>query len=86
GKIKDGRIFFKGDNILDYNKKEMKKFRGQSCSMIFQNPMTCLNPVYTIGNQLMEAVLVHKEISKKEAYEKAINMLKLVGISNPERR
>lgn len=86
GKIKDGKILFKGENILDYDKKQMKNFRGQKCSMIFQNPMTCLNPVYTIGNQLMEAVLVHKKISKKEAYEKAINMLKLVGISNPERR
>ena len=64
----------------------MSEFRGAKCSMIFQNPMTCLNPVYTIGNQLMEALLVHKKCSKDEAYQKAVDMLDSVGISNPKRR
>ena len=86
GKVKSGKIIFENENILDYDKKQMEDFRGNKCSMIFQNPMTCLNPVYTIGNQLMEAVLVHKKISKEEAYKKAVEMLELVGISNPEKR
>ena len=86
GKVKSGKVIFENENILDYDKKQMEDFRGNKCSMIFQNPMTCLNPVYTIGNQLMEAVLVHKKISKEEAYKKAVEMLELVGISNPEKR
>lgn len=86
GKVKSGKILYKGKNILDYNEEQMRQFRGANCSMIFQNPMTCLNPVYTIGNQLMEALLVHEKISKEEAYKKSVKMLSLVGISNPERR
>lgn len=86
GKVKSGKILFKGENVLDYDKNKMSEFRGAKCSMIFQNPMTCLNPVYTIGNQLMEALLVHKKCSKDEAYQKAIDMLDSVGISNPKRR
>lgn len=86
GKVKSGKIFFKGENVLDYDKNKMSEFRGAKCSMIFQNPMTCLNPVYTIGNQLMEALLVHKKCSKDEAYQKAVDMLDSVGISNPKRR
>ena len=86
GKVKSGKILFDGKNVLDYDKKEMRNFRGNKCSMIFQNPMTCLNPVYTIGNQLMEAVLVHKDVSKDEAYKRAVKMLELVGIANPEKR
>ena len=86
GKVKSGKILFKGENVLDYDKNKMSEFRGAKCSMIFQNPMTCLNPVYTIGNQLMEALLVHKKCSKDEAYQKAVDMLDSVGISNPKRR
>ena len=86
GKVVGGTIEFEGKNVLDYSEKEMEQFRGKECSIIFQNPMTCLNPVYTIGNQLMEAVLCHQNIPKKEAYDKAVKMLELVGISNPERR
>ena len=86
GKVKSGKILFKGENVLDYDKNKMSEFRGAKCSMIFQNPMTCLNPVYTIGNQLMEALLVHKKCSKDEAYQKAVDMLDKVGISNPKRR
>ena len=86
GEVVGGTIEFEGNNILDYSEKEMEQFRGKECSIIFQNPMTCLNPVYTIGNQLMEAVLCHHNIPKQEAYDKAVKMLELVGISNPERR
>ena len=86
GKVKSGKILFDGKNVLDFDKKEMRDFRGNKCSMIFQNPMTCLNPVYTIGNQLMEAVLVHKKVDKDEAYKRAVKMLELVGIANPEKR
>lgn len=86
GKVLDGEILFEGENILDYSDKEMEDFRGNKASIIFQNPMTCLNPVYTVGNQLMEAVLSHKNISKEDARKKAIEMLELVGISNPEKR
>ena len=86
GKVKSGKILFKGENVLDFDKNKMSEFRGAKCSMIFQNPMTCLNPVYTIGNQLMEALLVHKKCSKDEAYQKAVEMLDSVGISNPKRR
>ncbi len=86
GKVVGGSITFDGEDVLKKNDKEMQEFRGNSVSMIFQNPMTCLNPVYTIGNQLIEAVRVHKKISKKEARAKAIEMLKLVGINNPEKR
>ena len=86
GKVKSGKILFKGENVLDYDKNKMSEFRGAKCYMIFQNPMTCLNPVYTIGNQLMEALLVHKKCSKDEAYQKAVDMLDSVGISNPKRR
>ena len=86
GKVKSGKILFDGKNVLDFDKNEMRNFRGNKCSMIFQNPMTCLNPVYTIGNQLMEAVLVHKKVSKDEAYKRAVKMLELVGIANPEKR
>jgi oligopeptide transport system ATP-binding protein len=64
----------------------MQKFRGSRISIIFQDPMTCLNPTFTIGNQLMEAILLHTDRNKKEAEERAIEMLRLVGISEPEKR
>lgn len=86
GKVVGGSILFDGENILDYKEKQMQDFRGNEVSMIFQNPMTCLNPVYTVGNQLIEAVRCHKNITKNQAREKAIEMLRLVGINNPEKR
>ena len=86
GKVIGGEILFKGENILNYDANQMEDFRGNKISMIFQNPMTCLNPVYTIGNQLMEAVYSHKKIDKDSAYKRAVAMLELVGISNPEKR
>ena len=86
GKVVGGSITFDGEDVLAKTSKEMQDFRGNSVSMIFQNPMTCLNPVYTIGNQLIEAVRCHKKVTKAEAKAKAIEMLDLVGINNPERR
>jgi oligopeptide transport system ATP-binding protein len=87
GRITDGSITFEGEDILAYSPEQMRQFRGNKVSMIFQNPMTCLNPVYTIGNQLSEALRVHdKSISREEAWAKAKEMLRLVGINNPEKR
>ena len=87
GKVIGGSIFFEGENVLEYDDEKMRQFRGNKVSMIFQNPMTCLNPVYTVGDQLMEALTCHnKEIGKSEARERAIEMLKLVGINNAEKR
>ena len=72
GKVIGGSIVFEGENVLDFDAERMRQFRGNKVSMIFQNPMTCLNPVYTIGDQLMEALTCHnKDISRKEARERA---------------
>lgn len=86
GKIVDGDIMFKGENLTKLSKNDIRKIRGKEISMIFQEPMTSLNPVFTIGNQISEAILIHKKISKKEAKEQAINMLKRVDIPLPEKR
>ena len=86
GKIVDGEILFEGINLLDLSPAEMRRIRGNDVSMIFQEPMTSLNPVFTIGNQIAEAVRLHQGLSKKEALQKAIEMLELVGIPAPERR
>ncbi len=85
-KIKSGEILYKGQDLTKFSNKEMAKFRGNKCSIIFQDPMTSLNPVYTIGNQLMEAVLLHTDRTKKEAYDRAKEMLELVGVNEPEKR
>ena len=81
-----GEIIFKGQNLLKFSDKEMRKIRGNQISMIFQEPMTSLNPVYTCGNQIMEAIILHQNTSKKEAAKKAAELLKLVGMSMPEQR
>lgn len=86
GRVTGGEILFEGERTLDFDEKKMREFRGNKASMIFQNPMTCLNPVYTIGNQLTEALLCHQKASKGEALERAQEMLSLVGISNPSKR
>jgi oligopeptide transport system ATP-binding protein len=87
GKVIGGSIKFEGEDVLAYTPEQMRQFRGNRVSMIFQNPMTCLNPVYTIGNQLVEALTVHdKSIKKEVAWERAKEMLGLVGINNPEKR
>lgn len=86
GKIKSGHIFYKGQDISAWNEKQMSGFRGKCCSIIFQDPMTSLNPVFTIGNQIMEAIRLHTESDKKQVREKALEMLRLVGINEPEKR
>ncbi|SKC86154.1 ABC transporter ATP-binding protein [Maledivibacter halophilus] len=86
GKIAGGEIIFEGKNLLNKTKKEMRKIRGNEIAMIFQEPMTSLNPVYTIGNQIMENIKLHQKLNKKEAREKTIEMLKLVNIPAPEKR
>ncbi|HWP46885.1 MAG TPA: ABC transporter ATP-binding protein [Candidatus Limnocylindrales bacterium] len=86
GKIIEGQILFKGQDLLKLSNSEMRKIRGNEISMIFQEPMTSLNPVFTIGNQIAEAIQLHQGLSKKASLEKAVDMLKLVGIPSPERR
>ena len=87
GKVIGGSIRFAGEDILAYTPEQMRQFRGNKVSMIFQNPMTCLNPVYTVGDQLMEALTCHnRSVSKKEAWNRAVEMLELVGINNAEKR
>ncbi len=87
GKVIGGSITFEGEDVLAYDKEQMRQFRGNKVSIIFQNPMTCMNPVYTVGDQLMEALRCHnKEISKQEARAEAVKMLELVGINNAEKR
>lgn len=86
GRITSGEILYKGEDISRWSESKMQDFRGKCCSIIFQDPMTSLNPVFTIGSQIAEAVLLHTKSSKREAMEKALEMLKLVGINEPEKR
>lgn len=86
GKVVAGEILFKGEDLRKKSDKEIRSIRGDEISMIFQEPMTSLNPVYRIKNQLMENIMTHMELSKKEALERAIKMLDLVGIPSPEKR
>ena len=86
GRIVGGEILFEGTNLLDLSPAEMRRIRGNDISMIFQEPMTSLNPVFTIGNQISEAVKLHQGLSRKEAMNKAVEMLTLVGIPEPARR
>ena len=86
GKIVGGEIIFEGTDLLGLSSADMRRIRGNDISMIFQEPMTSLNPVFTIGNQITEAVRLHQGLNKKQALEKAIEALRLVGIPVPERR
>ncbi len=86
GKIEGGRILFKGKNLVTLPEAEMRSIRGNEISMIFQEPMTSLNPVCTVGDQIGEAIRLHQKVGKKEARERTIEMLKLVGIPAPEQR
>jgi oligopeptide transport system ATP-binding protein len=86
GKIKNGRILFRGKDLLEFDEREMERVRGAEIGMVFQDPMTSLNPVLTIGKQIREAMIVHKGLSRNEAEERAIKLLSLVGIPNPEER
>ena len=84
GKITGGDIYLNGENLVELSEKQMRKIRGNDIAMIFQEPMTSLNPLFTIGNQLMEAILLHQKMTKKEAFRKSVEMLKLVGLSRAE--
>ena len=86
GKIVGGEILYQGENLLEKNKDQMRKIRGGEIAMIFQEPMTSLNPVFTVGKQIMEALMLHTDLDKAQAKERAIEMLKLVKIPLPEKR
>ncbi len=86
GHIKDGRVFFEGKDISKITEKEMSRIRGNDIAMIFQDPMTSLNPLLTIRKQITEPLIIHEKLSKKEAFKKGVELLKLVNIPNPEKR
>jgi len=86
GKIRGGKILFKGKNLLDLDEKILQEIRGRAISMIFQEPMTSLNPVFTIGDQVEEAIITHEAVKKDEAHRRTIELLTDVGIASPEER
>lgn len=86
GRITEGKILYKGQDIAEFSEKQMREFRGKCCSIIFQDPMTSLNPAFTVGNQLKEAIELHTDRKGKEAEARAIEMLTLVGVNEPEKR
>jgi len=86
GKIVSGSIKFDGQELVGIGEKGMKHIRGNKISIIFQDPMTSLNPTYTIGHQLMEAIMLHTPRNKKQAYDRAVEMLRLVNVNEPEKR
>lgn len=87
GEIKKGsQILYKGKNIIDFTDKEWYEYRGGECSIVFQDALTALNPTMTVGNQICEKIIIHQKLSKEDAMKEAVNMLKTVGIPNPEIR
>lgn len=87
GKVVKGEILFNGENILNYSKKQMDEFRGEKCSIIFQDPMTSLNPTFTVGWQLREALRLHTQYkTRSAANRRAIELLEMVGVNEPESR
>ena len=81
-----GKVFFKGDDLLNKNEKVLRKLRGRDISMVFQEPMTSLNPVFTVGYQIAEVLITHKDLSKKQALKESVELLRTVKISSPELR
>ncbi|MCF3625527.1 ABC transporter ATP-binding protein [Planktothrix agardhii 1801] len=86
GKITEGEILFEGKNLIKFNPQQLQQIRGHEIAMVFQDPMTSLNPVLTIGKQLTEALQIHIKLTSEQAKNRAIKLLKQVGISNPEKR
>ncbi len=86
GRVTAGEVLFNGENILQYTPQQMQAFRGSRISMIFQDPMTCLNPVFTVGYQLREAIRIHTDRTKEQVKARALEMLQLVGVNEPEKR
>lgn len=84
GKVTNGTIHLYDKNLLDMSERQMRKIRGNDIAMIFQEPMTSLNPLFTVGNQIIEALLIHHKISKKEARKRSVEMLELVGLARAE--
>jgi oligopeptide/dipeptide ABC transporter ATP-binding protein len=86
GEVMGGKIFFNGQDLLELSEEDMQKIRGNHIAMVFQEPMTSLNPVFTIGDQIKEAILVHEQLEKNEILPRCIQLLKDVGIPSPENR
>ena len=86
GKIVNGKIMFRGRALLDLDEKQMRRIRGNRIAMIFQEPMTSLNPVFTVGNQIVEAIKLHQKKSTSDAWKDAVEMLRKVGIADPQQR
>lgn len=86
GRIVSGKIIYNGADLLTLKEREMRQIRGNDISMIFQEPMTSLNPVFTIGSQIIEAIVLHQKVSKSEAKNRAVELLKMVSIPDPEKR
>ena len=87
GKVTKGQILYKGRDVLKFSKKEMEEFRGDKCSIIFQDPMTSLNPTFTVGWQLREALRLHTQYKTKDAANKrAVELLEMVGVNDPASR
>ncbi|WP_139343335.1 ABC transporter ATP-binding protein [Virgibacillus siamensis] len=86
GKIVDGEINFKGENLFNKSAKEMRKIRGKEIAMVFQDPMTSLNPVFTVEKQMIETILAHEKMTKRQAKGRALELLDLVGIPDPKKR
>lgn len=86
GRIVGGRILFEGEDLLAKPEKDMRSIRGNLISMIFQEPMTSLNPVYRVGDQIAESLILHQGLKKKDAIERAVEMIRLTGIPSPEKR
>lgn len=84
GEVTEGSVLFDGKELLSLTEKEMDQIRGNSLTMIFQDPLTSLNPVFTVGNQLMESIRTHKKMSRKEAYNRAVSLLQKVGMPDAE--
>ncbi|MGR3783362.1 MAG: ABC transporter ATP-binding protein, partial [Albimonas sp.] len=86
GHLTGGEIRFAGEDITRASPRRMRQLRGRDISMIFQEPMTPLNPVFTAGDQIAEAIMLHQDVTKKEAWEEAVELLRVVGIPEPRRR
>lgn len=86
GRVVGGAVYYKGQDITKWSERRMRQFRGKSCSIVFQDPMTSLNPVLTVGEQLLESITLHTEKRGKTARERAVELLEMVGINDPKRR
>ena len=86
GRIMGGKVLFNGQNLLDLDEEAMQKIRGNRIAMVFQEPMTSLNPVFTVGDQIREAIMIHEELTESETHDRSIQLLQDVGIPSPEER